>query len=109
VASGSHRISRKIPDAQGLSDEKLRFERFKHTTEKLKHMTGVDISKNRFENEEEAQAFFENLGFSVEQHSSLEVIDELVSPQKWNLNPEEVEKIARFMTVFLTEIKPPKS
>jgi len=45
-------ISKKIPDAQGLSDEKLRFERFKHTTEKLKHMTGVDISKNRFENEE---------------------------------------------------------
>ena len=94
-------IPRKIPDTQGLSDEKLRFGRFKHMTEKLKHMTGVDISKNRFENEEEAQAFFENLGFVVERHSFIEVIDELVSP-----HPEEVEKIARLMTVFLMETTP---
>jgi RAB protein geranylgeranyltransferase component A len=73
-----------------------------------KALRGLKINKF-WENEEASKAFFENFGFSVEQHSSIEVIDELVSPQKWNLNPEKVEKIARYMTVFSMETKLPRS
>jgi len=92
---------------QLVSDDELR--ELKRMIEKLKQTTGIDIPNNYFEDEKEAKTFFENLGFSIEQHNSIEVIDDLVSPQKWNLNPEKVEKIMRNMTIFAMETKIQKS
>jgi len=45
-------------------------------------LTGVDMLKNRFESEDAARAFFEELGFQVERHSFMEVADQLVLPVK---------------------------
>lgn len=44
-------------------------------------LTGIDILKNRFENEAAARTFFEELGFNVERHRFMEVADQLVSPE----------------------------
>ena len=97
-------ISTKTQDTKVLlSDEKV-LER----VQRVIHITGVDVLKNRFENEDVAQAFFENLGFRVERHSSIEVIDELVTPQKLNLHREQIEKIAGLLTVFVMKINSSK-
>ena len=98
-------ISTKTQDAKVL----LRDETVLERAQKLKHITGVDILKNRFENEDVAQAFFENIGFRVERHNSKEVIDELVTPQRLNLRREQTEKIAGLLTVFVMEINSSKS
>ena len=55
-------------------------------------MTGIDVAKNYFENEDAARAFFEDLGFRIERHSFMEIADELVSPQRLHLSREQVEK-----------------
>jgi len=98
-------ISTKAQDAKVL----LRDETVLERAQNIIHITGVDVLKNRFENEDAAKAFFENLGFRVEQHSSLAVIDELVTPQRLNLHREQVEKIAGLLTVFVMEINSSKS
>lgn len=97
-------ISTKAQDTKVV----LRDETVLERAQKLKHITGVDVLKNRFENEDVAQAFFENLGFRVERHNSIEVIDELVTPQRLNLHREQVEKIAGLLTVFVMEINSSK-
>ena len=59
-------------------------------------MSGIDLSKNRFENERAACAFFENLGFSVERHGFMEAAEEMALPKKLNLTREQVaERIGK--------------
>ncbi len=70
----------------GKAEERLQVER----------MSGIDLSKNRFENEQTARAFFENLGFSIERHGFMEVAEEMVLPGKLNLTLEHVaERIGK--------------
>ncbi len=61
------------PGAFGQAAEVL-----KARTAKVEALTGIDVLKNRFESEAAAQAFFEQLGFRLERHSFMEVVDQLV-------------------------------
>ena len=80
-------------------------ERMKGQNANVERLTGIDFSKNNFESVEAAQKFFEGLGFSVEIHSFKEIADELVSPQKLNLSPEQVEKIIGRRVVFVMRLR----
>ncbi len=58
--------------------------------ERLRTMTGIDVRKNYFPNEDAARAFFEKMGFAVERHPFTEVTDSLVSPLRENLSSDQV-------------------
>jgi hypothetical protein len=73
---------------------------------RMEDISGVDMSRNRFENEEAARSFFENLGFSVERRGFMDVADELVSPKRWGVSQEQVEKILGALVVFVMETNP---
>ncbi|MFA5051398.1 MAG: class I SAM-dependent methyltransferase [Patescibacteria group bacterium] len=66
--------------------------------------TGRNIEQNSFKNEEEAEKFFNNLGFIVERHSLLEVMDKLTSPKKLNISQEEVKKMLEPAVVFVMKL-----
>lgn len=59
----------------------------------LQQMTGVDLSQNVFESQDQAENYFNGLGFKVERHSFLEVSDELVSPSRLDMTAEQVERL----------------
>ncbi|MDD5625556.1 MAG: class I SAM-dependent methyltransferase [Patescibacteria group bacterium] len=67
--------------------------------------TGRNIEKNSFKNEEEAEKFFNNLGFTVERHSLLEVIDKLTSSKKLNISQKEVKKMLEPAVVFVMKLE----
>jgi len=69
--------------------------------EKISKLTGKDIVANRFETEKEAIDFFENLGFSIERHSFMEVYDDLVSPNRLNLIEQQVKDTIEGAVVFV--------
>lgn len=75
--------------------------------EKISKLTGKDIFNNRFETEEEAKEFFENLGFSIERHSFMEVYDDLISPKKLNLSEQQVKDVIEDAVVYI--MKPTNS
>lgn len=63
-------------------------------------LTGVNILNNRFESEEAARAFFEDLGFTIERHSFLEVADSLVFDVPNDLIRSMLERsVAYVMTI----------
>ena len=64
-----------------------------------------DLSKNYFATEEEARAFFEGLGFSVERHSLNEVRGELKSPEILGLSEETVQGVIAKSPYFVMRIK----
>lgn len=80
-------------------------ERMKRQNANVQRLTGIDLSGNFFESEEAAKKFFEDLGFSVEGRSFKEIAGELVSPQKLNLSPEQVEKMIGGRTVFVMRLR----
>jgi len=69
--------------------------------EQISQVTGVDIAANRFEDESHARRFFEELGFSIESHSFMEVFDELVSPQALGLSEDETRTALSEAVVFV--------
>ncbi len=69
--------------------------------EKISNLTGANIVANRFEDVGHAKEFFEHLGFNVESHSWLEVIDEISSAQAAGANQEEVEENLGFPALFI--------
>lgn len=73
-------------------------------TDSLKRTTGIDVSQNVFEDVEQAQRFFEDLGFTVERHSFLEVSDELVSPEKLGMSSDEITKLNEPCVAFVMRI-----
>lgn len=75
-------------------------------TDSLKRTTGIDVSQNVFEDVAQAQRFFENLGFAVEQHRFLEVSDELVSPAKLGMSPDDVTRLNEPCVAFVMRIAP---
>ncbi|MGC9599586.1 MAG: class I SAM-dependent methyltransferase [Minisyncoccia bacterium] len=72
---------------------------------RVKAMAGIDVEANRFEDQDAAQKFFEDLGFSVERHSFLEAANELVSPKKLGLSDQEVENMIKHATVFVMRLR----
>ncbi len=73
--------------------------------ERVKKLSGIDVGENAFEDFAAAEKFFQNLGFSVEQHPFGEVINELVSPQKLELTRKEVEEMLKTAVVFVMRLK----
>jgi O-methyltransferase involved in polyketide biosynthesis len=84
----------------GQTDEKM-----KAQTDRVQKLVGVDFSKNVFDNEEAAIKFFGELGFDVERHAFTEMTDELVSPEKLGLSPDQVERLIGRWVVFVMRIK----
>ena len=71
---------------------------------KIIGMTGKNFNENRFENEEQAKAFFEGFGFTVERHSFLEIEEKLTSPKKLQLRKEEVAEMIKSSAVFVMKL-----
>ncbi len=71
----------------------------------VKELSGIDVDENSFNNTEEGRKFFENLGFKIEQHGFSEIADQLVSPEKIGLSPEEVQKIFKGYVVFVMRVR----
>jgi O-methyltransferase involved in polyketide biosynthesis len=84
-----------------LTEEKT----IKEQNERVRAITGIDTDQNRFENDEEAKAFFENLGFNVESHSYLEVRNLLVSPQRIHMDEKTLNKMIEFPVVYVMRIR----
>ncbi|MDO8266078.1 MAG: class I SAM-dependent methyltransferase [Candidatus Saccharibacteria bacterium] len=74
-------------------------------TEQLKQTTGIDIDKNLFDDEQHAIRFFENLGFTIERHSFLEVSDALVSPERLGMSKNEVRELNEPCVAFVMRIR----
>jgi hypothetical protein len=67
----------------------------------LRSITGINKDNIAFKDEASARTFFENLGFTIESHSFVEILDELSSPQKLNFSKEQVIKILGPRVVFV--------
>jgi O-methyltransferase involved in polyketide biosynthesis len=93
-------LSLRPQSAFGLSGERRR-DQFA----RIERMTGIDVAKNYFENEEAARVFFEDLGFRIERHSFMEIVDELVSPQRLRLSSEQVEKEIGGLAVLVMKLR----
>lgn len=86
----------------GVANEK----RIVDNLEMIKERSGIDIEKNNtFDDVSHAVDFFENLGFSVEKHSLLEILDDLVCPPKVDLSEEETKEIIKDWVVFVMRLK----
>ncbi len=72
--------------------------------QKVAKITGIDVDKNRFENEEDAKKFFANLGFSIERHSFMEVWDELVSPKNVGVSDKDARNLIENAVVYIMRI-----
>lgn len=59
----------------------------------LQQTTGIDINQNVFDDVAHARNFFEGLGFAIEEHSFLDVSDQLVSPARLGMTAEEVTRL----------------
>jgi O-methyltransferase involved in polyketide biosynthesis len=64
-----------------------------------------DLSKNRFEDEDEAHAFFEAQGLAVERHLLHEINERLVSPERLGLTPEQVWQRMATQPYFVMRLK----
>lgn len=93
-------LSLRPQSAFGLSGERRR-EQFA----RIERITGIDVAKNYFENEDAARAFFEDLGFRIERHSFMEIAGELVSPERLHLSNEQVEKEIGRLAVFVMKLR----
>lgn len=72
---------------------------------RISEITGVNVADNLFKDEEDAKHFFEGLGFDVESHSFLEVIDELTSPAKLGMPRDYVEAINGSAVCFVMKLR----
>jgi O-methyltransferase involved in polyketide biosynthesis len=93
-------LSLRPQSAFGLSGERRR-EQFA----RIERITGIDVAKNYFENEDAARVFFEDLGFTIERHGFTEIADELVSPRRLHLSSEQVEKEIGRLAVFVMKLR----
>ncbi len=73
--------------------------------EQTSYKTGIDIDKNRFEDESHAKSFFQDLGFSIERHSFAEVKQNLVSHRILDLSDEEVNNLIDFAVIYVMRPK----
>lgn len=71
---------------------------------RISKITGINVADNLFKDEDDAKRFFGKLGFDVESHSFLEVIDELTSPKKLGMPRDYVEAINSSAVAFVMTI-----
>jgi len=93
-------LSLRPQSAFGLSGESRR-EQFA----RIERMTGIDVAKNYFADEDSARTFFEDLGFRIERHGFMEIAGELVSPQRLQLTKEQVEREIGRLAVFVMTLR----
>lgn len=74
-------------------------------TARVARSTGIDIAANAFESQEASVKFYEDLGFDVEVRSFLEVSDELVSPEKVGMSPDDVRHLNEPIVAYLMRLK----
>ena len=72
--------------------------------QKISEITGVNVADNLFKDEDDAKQFFDDLGFSIESHSFLEVVDELTSPAKLGMPRDYVEAINGSAVCFVMKL-----
>ncbi len=92
-------ISTQALGGLGPTSEKIR-----ERMAKIRNLTGIDVQNNRFENENAAREFFQDLGFSVERHGFAEVAGELCSPSSRSLSFEHIEKVAGQLVAFVMKV-----
>jgi O-methyltransferase involved in polyketide biosynthesis len=73
--------------------------------ESVGQLVGINIDRNRFDNVEQAQKFFEGFSFTVERHRFMEVIDELVSPSRLGQTRRAVEALIGEGYVFVMRVR----
>ncbi len=110
VAKNIHALLEKFGGTWITSDITLirllkRDEERKANVKMVQALSGMNVEDNAFESEQAAVKFFEDAGFSVERHSFLEIIENLVSPAKINLSPEETRKLLEHPVVFMMRVK----
>jgi O-methyltransferase involved in polyketide biosynthesis len=71
----------------------------------LRQVTGINKDLIAFESETSAREFFEGLGFTVESHSFMEIMDEMASSKKLNFSDEQIIKILGPRVVFVMRVK----
>lgn len=79
----------------------------KNIIQNIKDVTGIDLQKNYFVDENHAKNFFESEGFVVERHSFLEVFDQLKSPSALNFNQNKTRKQIGAAVAFVMKIRGP--
>lgn len=72
---------------------------------RISEITGINVADNLFKDEEDAKLFFNDLGFEVESHSFLEVIDQLTTPEALNMAQDYVEAINASAVVFVMKLQ----
>lgn len=72
---------------------------------KISEITGVNVDDNLFKGEKDAKQFFERLGFDVESHSFMKVIDDLTSPAKLGMPRDYVEAINASPVCFVMHLR----
>lgn len=109
VANNIHALLERLNGVWITSDislpKKIQSAKYDQHVEKMMQMTGTTIDKNRFESVEQAQAFFEGLGFDVESHPFTEVRDELASPTNLHLSKEQVDDVIEPYVVFVMKAR----
>ena len=68
-------------------------------------MIGMDMNANAFESVEQAERFFSDLGFEIEEHSFTEARSELISPVRLKLSEEQVNAALQDMVFFVMKLK----
>jgi O-methyltransferase involved in polyketide biosynthesis len=71
----------------------------------IQSMTKINTNNNRFDNENQARKFFGDLGFSIEKHSFLEVVNELKSPKVLKIPKAVVREMNSFPTAYVMRLK----
>jgi len=74
-------------------------------TQILSNWANRKIKQNLFEDVKQAKSFFEEIGFEVEQHSFLEVTDQLVSPKRLSISRDEVCLMNESPVVFVMTLR----
>lgn len=74
-------------------------------TAKLKETTGIRVEDNVFQDVDAAERFFNDLGFSVERHSFMDVFAQLVSPSRLHMSPDETRRLIEPCPVFVLRVK----
>lgn len=77
--------------------------------ERMLKLTGIDVRKNYFSNEEEARAFFEDMGFRIDRYPFTNIRSQLVSPEREYLTPEQVEDAIGTSAVYVMRVKNDKA
>jgi O-methyltransferase involved in polyketide biosynthesis len=86
-------------DLKGLDNAKEK------QNEQISKAINIDTEKNFFQDQNHAQSFFEQLGFTVERHAYSEVFNQLVSPLKLNLSLSVENNALDTRFVFLMKPK----